>query len=81
MKDKTYKEMKFSDILAWCMLNNEKAWLSAKIDEKRIGKNGEERAISFIEVKRDFCAKFFPEKLPVGKPKPKTMRQMLDEAL
>ena len=80
MKNKSYKEMKFADILSWCVLNDQKAWLSAKLDETRPGKEeGTERAISYIEVKRDFCAAFFPEKLPVGKPKAKSMKEQLAE--
>lgn len=87
MKNISYKDMKFTDILNWCVLNGEKAWLAAKLDETRPGKpteeepNPEPRNISYIEVKRDFCEKFFPEKLPVAKPKPKSMRELLSEAL
>ena len=82
MKNISYKDMKFTDILNWCVLNGEKAWLAAKLDETRPGKEeGTERAISYIEVKRDFCSKFFPDKLPVGKPKPKSMKELLSEAL
>ena len=81
MKNISYKDMKFTDILNWCVLNGEKAWLAAKLDETRPGKEGEPRAISFIEVKRDFCSKFFPEKLPVAKPKAKSMKELLAEVL
>ena len=85
-----YKEIKFSDILVWCINNNQKAWLSAKLDEIRPVKPTKknptpkktERSVSFMEVKLDFCKEFFPEKVPVAKtPKPKSMREQLLEAL
>ena len=87
MKDIDYKDIKFTDILHWCINNGQKEWLVAKLDETKPGKPTEDnpkpkpRSISFIEVKRDFCAKFFPEKLPVAQPKPKSMRELLAEAI
>lgn len=81
MKNKNYNTLSFEDIFDWCVANNNKAWLVKKVEEVRPSKKNpaEGRPISFIEVKLDFCKEFFPDMLPIAKPKKKTMREMLAE--
>lgn len=68
-----YMKMDIDTIIAWCKEENQVEWLKAKAAEKRIGKDGEERSISFVELKIDFCKKFMPEIMPKSKPKAPNM--------
>ena len=60
-------------IINWCVEHNEITWLKAKAAEKKIGKDGKERAITFVEMKLDFVKKFMPELAPKAKEKKPTM--------
>ena len=68
-----YMKMDIDTIIAWCKDNNQVEWLKAKAAEKKIGKDGEERSISFVELKIDFCKEFVPEIIPKSKPKAPNM--------
>lgn len=46
---------------AYCIANNEVEWLCDKYKSTTVGKDGKERPYSFISIRTDFCAKFFPE--------------------
>lgn len=68
-----YKKMTFNDIVDWCKANNQVEWLKEEV-EKKVG----ERAITFIEIKKEFAAKFMPEILPVAKKEKKpTMKDIV----
>jgi hypothetical protein len=71
----TYQGLKFEDIIEWCKANNQVAWLKEEVHKT----NAKGKAISFIEIKRNFAKAFAPEILPVAKPKKKTMIDLVDE--
>lgn len=74
-----YRTLNIEEIIAWCKENNQVQWIKDKVHETRKDKDGNERAITFIEVKREFAKTFMPEILPVAKPKRKTMLELVDE--
>lgn len=64
-----YKKMNIDDIINWCKANNEVEWLKKEAAKKIKNEDGKERSITFIEIKRDFAAKFMPEIMPKAKEK------------
>lgn len=64
-----YMKMDIDTIIEWCKENNQVEWLKAAAAQKKIGKDGEERSITFIELKREFALKFVPEIVPVAQKK------------
>lgn len=61
-------------IITYCREVNEVEWLKAKVEETRTTKRGTDRKITFMEVRKDFYAKFFPAKIPEPKTKKPTFR-------
>lgn len=72
-----YKTMNINDIIAWCKENNQVEWLKAEINKTVTTKDGKERAITFIELKKSFASKFMPEILPKAKAKKPTMKDLI----
>lgn len=72
-----YRKMKIEDIIEWCKANNQVAWLKDKVHEVKKDKDGNDRAITFVEIKREFCEKFMPDILPVANKK-KSMIELID---
>jgi hypothetical protein len=71
-----YKKMNFNDIVEWCKANNQVEWLKQTVGKTVVyEKDGMEmaRTITFIEIKKEFAAKFMPEILPVAKEKKPSM--------
>ena len=62
-----YMKMNLDDVIAWCEENNQVNWLKAEARKTKTGKDGKEKKISFIELKRNFALKFMPEIVPVAK--------------
>ena len=68
-----YKKLNIDDIINWCVANNQVDWLKAEASRKFRNEDGTERAITFIEIKRDFAKKFMPEIMPKSKEKKPSM--------
>lgn len=64
----TFKEMNGDFIINWCVENKKTAWLKEITSTPIATKDGGERAITFIEIKKAFCAEFMPEIMPKAKP-------------
>lgn len=61
-----------NDIMDYCEEVGALEWLDNKVNETRTAKNGTERKITFMEVRKDFYGKFFPKRVP--QPKAKNFR-------
>ncbi len=62
-----YKTLTIQDIINWCQENKQVAWLKAIAKKTIIDEEGNERKITFFEIKKAFAEKFMPEILPVAK--------------
>ena len=62
---KVINEIKLDDIIDYCEKHKEVEWLkSVALQEGLTNKNGKPRKTSFIEVRNEFCRKFFPDLAP-----------------
>lgn len=58
-------EIKLDDIIEYCQKKNEVEWLKAvALAQGKLDKDGKPRKVSFIEVRNEFCRKFFPDMAP-----------------
>ncbi len=71
--------IKFPDIQEYCVQNGQVAWLKEIAAQKKVGKDGKERRISFIELRNAFARQFFPDLVPAPKPRKKSMFDIIDE--
>lgn len=78
----TLQNIKFQDILDYCLENNQVAWLKEVAATKIIRKDekGEEYEdnITFIELKLAFVRKFMPEIAPAPKVNKPTMFDIIN---
>ena len=84
-----FKTMSIDDIIAWCKANGQVEWLKAEAaktfpikfkdeDGNEYVDENKRRAISFVEIKYDFCRMFMKELVPVAKAKAPTMRDKIN---
>ena len=74
-----YKHLDFEYIVNWCTENNEIKWLKDTVNSKvKDKKTGEERDISFIELKMLYCEKFAKDLLPAKKVKKPSMKDIVN---
>jgi hypothetical protein len=65
MSFKSINEIKLDDIIAYCQKEGEIKWLKeVALAEDKVNKKGEPRKVSFIELRNEFCRKFYPELAP-----------------
>lgn len=65
MSFKTINDIKLDDIIEYCQKENEIKWLKeVALAEGKTNKKGAPRKVSFIEVRNEFCRKFFPDLAP-----------------
>lgn len=77
-KWESVNEIKFDDIVEYCKKNKQVDWLKeVALKEGLTNKNGKERKVSFIELRNEFCRKFFPDLAPQSKPKKPSMYEVI----
>lgn len=64
----TYKKCTGENIVEWCKANDKVSWLKIAAAD-----NG-----NFLNLKRAFFQEFFPELIPVAKPKKKPLWQTIE---
>lgn len=67
-----FRTINLDDIINYCQEHKEVAWL-----KETVATPIDDRKISFIELKLQFCKKFMPEILPAGKPKKPSMYERI----
>ena len=72
-----YNKMTVTDIIEWCKANKEVAWLKKTAATKYLTNEGEQRDITFIELKLAFVNKFMPEIAPKKKEKKPSMYEII----
>ncbi|MCL1794559.1 MAG: hypothetical protein FWG34_11905 [Oscillospiraceae bacterium] len=81
-KPNNIKEITFDFILEHIKTKGatDKSWLK-KLVSKKIGQNkkGEDRTISFVEIRNEFVKKYMPEIIPPPKEKKPTMKEKLTQ--
>ena len=76
------KEIKFPYIMEYVKEKGQEdiQWLIDLMKtEVPPNKNGKERTISFIEIRKAFVLKYMPDLMPERKPKPPTMQDYIKE--
>lgn len=76
---KNYKNITIQDIVddAKSQGSERISFLKNLLSIKIVNKNGKEYGLSFIQIKREYYKKFYPEFLPVAKPKAPTMKELV----
>lgn len=77
-KFESINDIKFEDIVEYCKKNKEVEWLKeVALQEGLTNKNGKERKVSFIEIRNEFCRKFYPDLAPQPKVKKPSMYEVI----
>lgn len=74
-----YKTCQMAHIIADAKAHGRVEELKAYGLGKVKGKDGKKRARTFLEIKKNYYQTYYPEMLPVAKPKEKTIYDLLAE--
>lgn len=60
-KQEVPQEITQDFIIEYCQKNNQVAWLKEQVNKTYTDKKGKERRVSWMQVRSNFQAKFFPK--------------------
>ena len=74
-----YKKAQFADIIADAKAHGRAEELKTYGLGKVKGKDGKKRQRTFLEIKKFYYQSYYPDMLPIAKPKEKTIYDLLAE--